>query len=68
MSKHEKASGKGGTLHVEIVRANWDRLKSQLDTYNSDPGRLTPPLKPADIINAALVEFLKGDKKKNGKK
>jgi hypothetical protein len=67
MAKADKDFHKGDKLHVEIVRANWDRLKSHIDSYNADPKRMTPRLKPADAINAALVEFFKKESKTHAK-
>jgi hypothetical protein len=46
-------------LHVEITPANWARIKEFMELYNSDSERTTPRFKPADVINCALVEFLR---------
>ncbi len=47
-------------LHVEITPANWKRMKDYIEEYNSDPRRVTPRYKPADVINLALLRYLKG--------
>lgn len=61
MAKPDKSSKKKpGKLHVEIPKANWARLEAYLKAYNEDPGRLTPKLKPAHVINQALVHYLSG--------
>ena len=49
---------KPGKLHVEIPRANWERIEDFLVAYNEDPGRLTPRIKLAHVINQALVLYL----------
>ncbi len=49
-------------LHVEITHANWQRMKEYLDRYNSDPERITPRFKRADVINLALFGYLKSVK------
>ena len=54
------ARKKPGKLHVEIPRANWTRMEAYLKGYNDDPGRMTPKLKVAHIINEALVQYLSG--------
>jgi hypothetical protein len=51
---------KPGKLHVEIPKANWARLEAVIKAYNEDPARLTPKIKPAHVINEALVHFLSG--------
>jgi hypothetical protein len=47
-------------LHVEIPRANWERIEAYLKAYNEAEGRMTPKLKLADIVNQALVQYLAG--------
>ena len=49
---------KSDKLHVEIPRANWERIEAFLVAYNEDPGRLTPRIKLAHVINQALVLYL----------
>ena len=49
---------KSTKLHVEIPRANWERIEAYLKAYNDDPGRLTPKIKLAHVVNWALVEYL----------
>ena len=49
---------KPGKLHVEIPRANWERIEAYLKAYNDDEGRMTPKLKLADVVNQALVHYL----------
>ena len=49
-------------LHVEITPSNWHRMKSYIEAYNVDPRRVTPRYKPADVINLALVTYLKSRK------
>jgi hypothetical protein len=49
-------------LHVEITPSNWHRMKDFIDGYNQDPQRVTPRYKSADVINRALVEYLKTKK------
>jgi hypothetical protein len=46
-------------LHVEISPANWERIKEYIQRYNNDPQRVTPRYKPADVINLALVDYLR---------
>jgi hypothetical protein len=58
---------RGGTtvakkLHVEIMPANWHRMKDYITSYNADLRRVTPRYKPADVINLALSQYLKGRK------
>ena len=49
-------------LHVEITPSNWDRMKEYIARYNTDARRVTPRYKPADVINLALLAYLKGKK------
>ena len=59
MVKEKKNGKKKPTkLHVEIPGANWDRIEAYLEAYNEDEGRMTPKIKPAHVINEALVHFL----------
>jgi hypothetical protein len=51
---------KPSKLHVEIPRANWDRIQGYLKAYNEDEGRMTPKIKLAHVVNMALVQFLSG--------
>ena len=46
-------------LHLEITPANWRRMKDYIEQYNADPSRVTPRFKPADLINLALVHYLR---------
>jgi hypothetical protein len=46
-------------LHVEITPSNWHRMKEYIEEYNTDPLRVTPRYKPADVINLALNRYLK---------
>ena len=46
-------------LHVEIMPANWRRMKEYIEEYNADLRRITPRYKPADVINLALSRYLK---------
>jgi len=48
----------GKKLHVEIVPANWKRMKRFLKAYNEDQNRLTPRIKYAHVINEALLFHL----------
>ncbi len=47
-------------LHVEIPRANWERIEAYLKAYNEDAGRMTPKFKLAHVVNLALVQYLTG--------
>ena len=49
-------------LHVEIMPANWQRMKDYILEYNADIRRMTPRYKPADVINLALSLYLKSKK------
>jgi len=49
---------KPAKLHLEIPRANWDRVESYLKAYNEDAGRMTPKIKLAHVVNLALAQFL----------
>jgi len=49
-------------LHVEIMPANWHRMKDYIEQYNADLRRMTPRYKPADVINLALSQYLKSKK------
>ena len=49
-------------LHVEIMPANWHRMKDFIEEYNADIRRVTPRFKPADVINLALSQYLKSKK------
>jgi hypothetical protein len=49
---------KSAKLHIEIPRANWERVEAYLRTYNDDEGRITPKIKVSHVINQALVQFL----------
>jgi hypothetical protein len=49
-------------LHVEIMPANWHRMKDYIASYNVDLRRVTPRYKPADVINLALSQYLKAHK------
>jgi len=60
VKEKKEAIKKSGKLHVEIPKANWARLEAYMKAYNDDPGRLTPKLKPAHVINLALVHYLAG--------
>ena len=60
-SKKRVASSR--KLHVEIARGNWKRLAAFIEAYNRDPGRVTPKIKPAHVINDALARYLVVDKK-----
>ena len=51
---------KPAKLHVEIPRANWERVEAYLQAYNEDAGRMTPKIKLAHVVNMALVQFLSG--------
>ena len=51
-----------GKLHVEITPSNWHRMKKYIEAYNTDPQRVTPRYKPADVINLALLAYLKSRK------
>jgi hypothetical protein len=44
---------------VEITPSNWHRMKKYIETYNTDERRVTPRYKPADVINIALLAYLK---------
>ena len=50
--------GKRKTIHVEIVPANWKRLERYIKIYNKNPGRDTPRIKDAHVINEALLYHL----------
>lgn len=61
MEKAKKNGKKKPTkLHVEIPLANWARIEAYLKAYNEDEGRVTPKIKPAHVINEALVQYLAG--------
>lgn len=45
-------------LHVEVVPANWKRMKRYLKAYNEDQDRATPRIKYAHVINEALLYYL----------
>ena len=47
-------------LHVEIPRANRERIEAYLKAYNEDEGRMTPKIKLAHVVNMALVQYLTG--------
>ncbi len=47
-------------LHVELARATWSRLKAYIEAYNASETRTTPKIKPANVVNLALAEYLKG--------
>ncbi len=51
---------KSTKLHVEIPRANWERIEAYLKTYNEGEGRTTPKIKLAHVVNLALVQYLNG--------
>lgn len=54
-----KKKGSAEKLHVEIAPGNWARLEGRLKSYNNSPDRITPKIKPADVVNEALARFLK---------
>lgn len=58
MSKNskEKTSEK---IHVEIAMGNWTRMEDYIQSYNDSPERMTPRIKPADVVNDALAKYLK---------
>ena len=59
MANPKKAKKKRSSkLHVEIPLTNWDRVEAYIKTYNEDEGRTTPKIKPAHVINQALLQFL----------
>lgn len=60
MLKKKETKKKTGKLHVELTQANWERLKAHVEAYNQDEGRVTPKIKPAHVINQALLEYLSG--------
>ncbi len=55
-------NGVAKKLHVEIMPANWQRIKDYIMDYNADIRRTTPRFKPADVINLALSQYLKSKK------
>jgi hypothetical protein len=56
----KSAKPKSTKLHVEIPRANWERIEAYLKAYNEDEGRTTPKIKLAHVVNSALVQYLTG--------
>ena len=51
---------KAAKLHLEMPRANWERVEAYLKAYNEDEGRMTPKFKLAHVVNLALAQFLTG--------
>jgi len=51
--------GKSEKIHFEIAPGNLRRLEDYLNRYNLSPERMTPKLKVADVVNEALVEFIR---------
>lgn len=45
-------------LHFELTPANNRRIEAYIDAYNKDPGRVTPKIKTADVVNRALDTWL----------
>lgn len=45
-------------LHFELTPANNRRIEAYIDAYNKDPGRVTPKIKTADVVNQALDGWL----------
>jgi hypothetical protein len=62
MGKH--SGKKAAKLHVEITPSNWTNIEEYIKLYNEDQSRVTPKIKPAHVINAALNSYLK---KRTGK-
>ncbi len=44
-------------LHLHIARANWKRIEAEIETFNHDPGRITPKISTAHVINRALARY-----------
>ena len=51
---------KSTKLHLEMPRANWERVEAYLKAYNESDRRLTPRIKLAHVVNMALVQYLTG--------
>ncbi len=51
---------KSTRLHVEMPRANWERIEAYLKAYNESDLRQTPKIKLAHVVNMALVQYLRG--------
>jgi len=47
-------------LHFELTPANNKRLEAYIDSYNRNPGRVTPKIKTADVVNQAMDTWLSG--------
>jgi hypothetical protein len=45
-------------LHFELTPANNRRIEEYIERYNRDPGRVTPKIKTADVVNLALDRWL----------
>jgi hypothetical protein len=58
LKKKKEIKKKPDKLHVELTKANWERLKSHIEAYNLHEGRVTPKIKPAHVINQALLDYL----------
>jgi hypothetical protein len=50
---------KGQKQHFELTPANNRRLDEYMKRYNADPGRITPKIKIADVLNLALDRWLR---------
>jgi hypothetical protein len=62
-SKKKKAKAADSKkLHIEIARGNWKRLDTYIGAYNTDPGRITPKIGVAHIVNQALARMLGASK------
>ncbi len=49
---------KNRKLHFELTPANNRRLEEYIAMYNKDPGRVTPRIKTADVVNQSLDRWL----------
>ena len=44
-------------LHLHITRANWKRIEAEIEAFNHHPGRITPKISTAHVINKALARY-----------
>ena len=49
----------GGKQHFELSPANRRRLDDYLERFNTDPSRVSPKMKTADVVNRALDLWLR---------
>jgi len=63
-----KLSTKSKKIHVEIAPINWENISTALRTYNKNPNRVTPAIKPDHLVNDALNRYLSELESAAGKK